>query len=115
MVFTNAAQFPSYGSSSFITNVFKHHGFTNIQCGKSSGFCLNFERNHRSDFNLYNPFSHLTVLDPCKAGQIYENRLGQNNFTAKWEKGEPLVLKNVWQYCRKASGSDKQQPAESTT
>ena len=55
------------------------------------------------------------VLDPCKAGQIYENRLGLNNFTAKWEKGEPLVLKNVWQYCRKASGRDKQQPAESTT
>jgi hypothetical protein len=57
----------------------------------------------------------LFVLDPCKVGQIYENKLGLNNFTAKWEKEEPTVPKIAWQYCRKASERDKQQPAGSTT
>ncbi len=36
-------------------------------------------------------FPSTIVLDPYKARQICENRLDLINFTAKWEKGEPLV------------------------
>jgi hypothetical protein len=55
------------------------------------------------------------VLDPCKVGQIYENKLGLNNFTTKWEQEEHSRPRIGWPYCRKASVRDKQQPAGSTT
>lgn len=55
----------SYGSSCSITNVIKHYGRTNFQCGKSKGLSLYFFLSHIIAAFLYRPFSHFTHLYRC--------------------------------------------------